>query len=141
MEEECRRFLGYIHSTWSELLDTDWVNEPKIKDIIVNLFKGEFTVFVSLENNSYYAIEDGELIQKEYDSDKYIKTTYCINEELLLYILLKKDIIEDLGLKNTKIFVNPCYMDYIPVEKQLSKRLEKNEESYAETLYCIEHDL
>lgn len=139
-KEEYQQFLRYVKSTWGALLDNDWEHKPIIKDIVISLFKGEFTVCVSLEQNQYYTIENGKVVLKEYDSN-YIKTTYYINEETLLYMLSKGNIIHDLGLDNVKIFINEVFIDHLPINEDLSKSLERQEESYAETMYCIAHDL
>lgn len=140
-KEDYQQFIGYIKSTWSSLFDDDWINEPQINDIIIDLYKNEFRVFVSLKDNTYYRFVDGELITENYSSKEYIKTTYYRNDEALLYMLINGDIINDLGLKDVKIFINPCYVDCIPVHKYLSKELEGFEESFAEALYCALHDL
>ena len=140
-KEEYQQFIRYIKSTWGSLLDGDWVNEPKIKDVVVELFKGTLTVCVSLEPNKYYKYENGELTTEVYDPKEHIKTTYTINEEIILYMMVNGDIIKDLGLNKDKVFINPSYINHIPINKYLSQELEKAEESYAETMYCIAHDL
>lgn len=140
-KKEYQQCLKYIQSTWSSLFDDDWLEKPKIKDIIISLFKGEFTVCVSLEPNSYYRFKDDKLITEEYKSDEYIKTTYTLNEDIILYMLINRNIINDLGLKDVQIFINPVYIDHIPINEYLSKELESFEESYAEDWYCFIHDL
>lgn len=140
-QQEYNEFLKYIKSTWGALFDNDWINKPQIDEIIIDLYKNEFTVCVKLKENSYYRFKNKELIIEEYDTDKYIKTTYAINDTILLYMLVNARIINDLGLQNAKIFINPTWIDHLPIHKYLSKELEHEEESYAEVLYCIAHDL
>ena len=140
-KEEYEQLVRYIQSTWGSWLDQDWINEPKIDEIIVHLYKNEFTICVKLKANSYYKVDDGKLITAEYDPSKFIKTECYIQDETLLYMLIKGDIIHDLGLEDVKISINPAWVQYIPIDEYLSKRLEKHEESYAETMYCIAHDL
>ena len=140
-EEEYKQFLKYVKGTWGALLDNDWEQKPIIKDVVISLFNDEFTVCVTLESNKYYTFEKGKVVLKEYNSNECIKTTYYINEELMLYMLSKGNIIQDLGLNNDKVFINATYIDHIKVNKDLSRALERQEESYAETMYCIAHDL
>ena len=66
---------------------------------------------------------------------------FSLNEDIILYMLINGDIINDLGLKDVQIFINPVYIDHIPINEYLSKELESFEESYAEDWYCFIHDL
>ena len=144
-KEDYNQFLRYIQSTWSQLFDNDWLQEPKIDSIIIDLSENKFTVCVSLKDNSYYKFDNGHftgnLIIEKYDPSKYIKTEYDLNNELILYMLINGDIINDLGLKDVEININPYWISYIPIDEYLSKQLEKCQEDYAETMYCIMHDL
>ena len=146
-KEEYEKFLSYVESTWGNLFDNDWIEKPTIKSILIHLSKNNFKVFVSLNENSYYKFEgegtfdEQELVIAKYNPEKYIKAEYGINDGLLLYMLVKADIIHDLGLEDVEIKINPAWVSYIPVDVYLSKELEGHEESYAETIYCIEHDL
>ena len=146
-KEEYEKFLSYVRSTWGSLFENDWIEEPTIKSILIHLSENNFKVFVSLNENSYYKFEgEGTLDEKElviakYNPENYIKAEYGVYDGLLLYMLVKADIIHDLGLEDVEIKINPAWVSYIPVDEYLSKELEAHEESYAETIYCIEHDL
>ena len=139
-QTEYEEFLRYVESTWRNFLEWgDWKEEVAIEKIIVGGHKN-FEVFVYLKGNPvYYDLEDGKLIEVTYDG-KPIKTTYSLSFEEIVYVLLKGTLIEDLGLTDVELIVSE-YTDFIEVNTDLTKWMEDEEQSYAETMYCIEHDL
>ena len=140
--EQYQRFVKYVKSTWGSLLDTDWINEPVIDKVIINNFKNTFKVCVYLKENEYYDIKDGELVTVKYNGDNAIVTEYSLSNDILLYALLRGELLKEFGLDKEGIdVVIYDYVDGIPVDESLTKRLERYEEDYAYTLYCIEHDL
>ena len=64
-QQEYNEFLKYIKCTWGALFDNDWINEPQIDEIIIDLYKNKFTVCVRLKENSYYRFKNKELIIEE----------------------------------------------------------------------------
>ena len=140
-ENEYQEFLSYVKHTFGDLLfDGDFVEEVTIKKIIVHNYKNTFEVFVYInEDASYYDIEDGELIEVAYDG-KPIKTTYTLNSQEVLYLLIKGSLIEDLGLSDVEFYILD-FIDGIDFNKDLSKRLDDSEGSWAEARYCAIHDL
>ena len=141
-QEEYERFLQYVKSTWSGVLNHgDWKEEVNIEKIIMGGYKKSyFKVFVYLEGKpEYYDLEDDELVTVRYDG-KPIKAEYCLDTNEILYMLLKGTLIEDLGLTDVELILSD-YIDFIEVNTDLTKMLEDEEQSYAETMYCIEHDL
>lgn len=146
MKEDYQEFIQYVKSTWKMLFENeDWINKPIIDKIIVELHKGTFTVYVSLKNNSYYRFKDDDwhnpIIIEEYDSDEFIKTEYYVNEDILLHILTKENLINDLGLSKDKIFINCINTIDLTINKHWSKILEAYQEDYAEDVYCRMYDL
>ena len=138
---EYMKFLGYVKATWRGLLDNgDWKEEVSIKKVIVSVENNNFDVFVYLNGNpEYYTFDDGKFVEAVYDG-KAIKTEYYLNSIDILYMLLKGTLIEDLGLVDVDIIVYD-FVEGIDVNEDLTNLLRLEEESYAETLYCIEHDL
>ena len=143
-EKEYWDFVRYVKGTWTELFESgDFLEDVTIKKVIVSVENNEFDVFVYLNDNSYYDIighpVEGELVVVPYDG-KPIKTSYTLNSVDILYIIVRGTFMEDLGLTDVEFQVFD-YVDGIQYNKELSKRLEANEESWAEARYCAIHDL
>ena len=145
-EQEYQKFLRYVKGTFGELLNLtwfDWVEEEEItiKKVIISNYKNVFEVFVYLNGNPLYYDynEDRELVKVAYDG-KAIKTNYYLSSEDILYIMLKGTLLKDLGLEDVEVVISD-FTDGLEINKDLTKELEQKEQSYAETMYCIEHDL
>ena len=144
-EKEYWDFVSYVKGTWSDLFfhNGDFLEDVTIKKVIVSVENNEFDVFVYLNDNSYYDIighpVEGELVVVPYDG-KPIKTSYTLNSVDILYIIVRGTFMEDLGLTDVEFQVFD-YVDGIQYNEELSKRLEANEESWAEARYCAIHDL
>ena len=139
LQQEYNEFLRYVKSTWGCLFENDWKEKVTIRKVIIYNHKNNFKVFVYLNDNSYYVFKNGEVVDVKY-SGKPIKTEYCLNEDVITYMLLKGSFVEDLGLSDVPFHMFD-YVDGIEVDTDLSKMLESEEEDYAYNMYCIEHDL
>ena len=145
MEEGYQKFLRYVKSTWNEVIDWDWGDwkeKPVIDKVIISSYKNEFEVFVYLKGNPVYYDYDfksSELLEVTYEG-KAIKTEYSLRDDDVLYMMLKGTLLNDLGLEDIEVIMSN-YTNGLEVDEKLSKSLESAEESYAETMYCIEHDL
>ena len=145
LQEDYEQFLRYVEGTWTSFFDVfnedivDLKEGASIEKIIVHGYKNNFKVFVYLKGNPvYYIIKDGDLVEVTYEG-KPIKTEYCLNDELMLYMLLKGTFVEDLGLTDVPFHLWE-FVEGIEVDTGLSKKLENAEQDYAEAMYCMEHD-
>ena len=142
LKKEYQQFLRYVKSTFGQLLENDWKEEPKIEKVIVSKHKNSFDILVYLNKDSIYYDYDfdkRELLEITY-TGKPIKTSYSLDDDLILYMLVKSNVIEDLGLNDVE-FLLFDFIDGIDVDKNLTKTLEDIQGEYAYDLYCVEHDL
>ena len=142
LEQEYNQFLRYVKSTFGQLFENDWKEEPKIEKIIFSKDKNSFDVFVYLNKDAVYYDYDfqkRELLEIEY-TGRPIKTHFDLQDDLILYMLLRCDIIKDLALEDVKLLLFD-YIDGIEENKYLSKMILDIQEDYAYDLYCMEHDL
>ena len=141
IREEYNLFLHYVKSTWSQLFENDWEQDPEIDNIVINMHNGTITVCVFLKQNHYYKYDfkTRELQKVEY-SQKAIKTTYNVAEEVMLYMMLTDEIIKDLNLQDVDISISE-YIDGIEEDEYLTKELQEIEGEYAYDLYCMLNDL
>ena len=139
-QKEYEQFLGYVKSTWGSLFDTDFRNEVKIRKIIISAQNNSFDVFVFIEENVYVDYDfETRILSDVPCGDKPIKTHYTLDSFVVLYMLLNGNLVNDLGLNDVEFVV----FDFanFKIDEDLTKKLESFEQDYAETLYCIEHDL
>lgn len=148
MKQECyqeyKKFLHYVETTWTEFLECEaWKDTPKINTISINYYKGSLTVFVYLKDNTYFKYyHDGGYYGVK--TDKPIKATYTLTNELITYMLFYGNIIKDLNinLDTDDICLNEFInIDNVEFDEYLTKQLYLSEQSYAEALYCAVHDL
>lgn len=140
-QKEYEQFLGYVKSTWGSLFEfSDFHNEVKIRKIIISAQNNSFDVFVFIEENVYvsYDFKTGVLSDVPC-GEKPIKTHYTLDSILVLYMLLNGNLVNDLDLNDVE-FVMYDFTNF-EFDEALTKKLESHEQDYAETLYCIEHDL
>lgn len=142
LEKEYNEFLRYIRGSWGPLFESDWEKQPEVNQIIIFKCKNSFDVFVYLKENTYwgYDFKKREVYSVEYDTDKAIKTHYDLSDDIIAYMLFGSSIIEDLKLQDVEIKIFD-FVDGLKIEEELTKRIDDYEQSYAETIYCIEHDL
>ena len=148
MKQECyqeyQEFLHYVKTTWKEFLECqEWKAEPKIDVISLDYYKGRLTVFVYLKDNMYFKYyHDGGYYGVK--TDKPIKVTYSLNNELLTYMLFCGNIIKDLNIEldSDDICLNEFFdIDKVEFDEYLTDLLYQSEQSYAEAVYCAIHDL
>ena len=143
--KEYDEFLHYVKTTWKEFLEyQEWKAEPKIDVISLDYYKGCLTVFVYLKDNLYYKYyhDGGRYAVK---TDKPIKVTYNLNNELITYMLICGNIINDLNItldSDDDICINEFFdVDKVEFDEYLTELLYQSEQSYAEAWYCAVHDL
>lgn len=142
LKAEYNEFLRYVRGTWGPLFENDWEQEPEIDKIIIYKHKNSFKVYVYLKENTYwgYDFKKRELYSVKYDTDKAIKTHYDLDDDIIAYMLFGSSIVEDLKLQDVEIRIFD-FVDGLEIEEELTRRLDDYEQDYAETLYCIIHDL
>lgn len=143
--QEYKQFIHYVQSTWTEFLECqEWKQEPKIDTISIDYYKGKVTVFIYLKDNMYFKYYyDGGYY--EVKTDKPIKTTYTLNNELITYMLFCGNIINDLNItldSDDNIHLNEFFdVDKVEFDEYLTDLLYQSEQSYTEALYCAIHNL
>lgn len=142
IKKEYETFIRYVKSTWGSLIfEGDFKEEVNIEKVIIHNYKNDVTVGVYINDDAvYYTFVDGELIEKPYDG-KAIKTTYYIDSDIMLYMLMECNIKEELGLTDTEVYISYYIDGYLQYNKDLTEKLKAHEESWAESYHCMIHDL